>query len=944
MAIEETHLEEQQPAKKKGRWKRILKWTALGLLLLVLVARLALPWVLPKVISRVAAQQGLEVHYGDLDLSLLTGGLQLWHVSIAKLAEDGAAVESQLGDMEFLVVDLEVTSLLKGNLVARRVEVDGFDLYARRDSAGEGWQWQGLGGPQAAEEETAEEETAEEPETDEPSEPQPFDWDLGFQVDALRVQHLQLHVSDGVQDPPLETTLEINLRLSDLGHGERPTRLELYAHAEGILDVLSVKGTLSTGGARLDAQLGLAVRGLRPGPVDSYLRALGVGARTRQVDLGLDLTLKTEPVTEDGSEISVALELDGTHWLADGVEQASIDRVEIALKSLTHKSLLAETVLVEGVRARAVRDENGLLVVGGFALLKSEDAAEAQVEASEDSVDVGPGFAVEIPELRLAGVELEFLDRGVTPAAELKLEIPELTLGPVVKGAGVEAPPMVLAGRVLAPGLWEEMSLDGELQPFAEELSVRLGLEVEGLTLEAAEPYLLPLGLRPDWQAASLSGELTVRAVTEASGASVLHANLKGMRFADGGTLFAQGDLALEGLATDPQLGQASISNLSLEGTDFLLRKDAAGVWNMLGISLVPGQGGAPGESDLASPGEADQPEVSQVFGGKIQVESLVLGGKPGGPARGPATFSMTLGSEGLAQRLELSGTVASAPGPLDLSVKARLDGEGLGLDPLEAWLLPLGIESRWEDARLGMGLEAEVQQGAEDLRLALSLEDLNFENRGETWLQLARVEVPEVLVREGRIKVAPVSMEGPRALVERDGEGALVAMGLRFVAPEREAGPALSEEQEVPGELASETPEVGEPMILELPELDWQGVGLTWRDRMQSPVLETELGMSVRVRDVVWGAGGEREGKDRCGMDRAGFGGAFGLCIGNGVGSKGHGRELAAFRGRFAGGRLGSVSAPGVDGGVGIGTVGLAWGNVPGAGGGGRPSFGADR
>ncbi|MCA9001724.1 MAG: hypothetical protein KDB61_07370, partial [Planctomycetes bacterium] len=137
-------MEEQVVVSKRRPWGKYAKRAALALLLLAVALRAILPLALPSILDRVAAGQGLRVEYSKLDLSVFGGSLELWNVSVRPTGEGQSAQASRLGLLEFLTVDLDVSALLGGTLRAHRVEIDGLDVYARRDSLETGWTWQAL--------------------------------------------------------------------------------------------------------------------------------------------------------------------------------------------------------------------------------------------------------------------------------------------------------------------------------------------------------------------------------------------------------------------------------------------------------------------------------------------------------------------------------------------------------------------------------------------------------------------------------------------------------------------------------------------------------------------------------------------------------------------------------------------------------------------------------
>jgi hypothetical protein len=189
----------------KRPWGKYLKRMAIGVLILAVLLRMAVPLALPSILNRIAAGQGLQIDYSKLDLSLFGGSMELWDVSICPVEQspqseiEPAAELSRLGQMEFLTVDVDLSALLGGTLRAHRVEIDGLDVFAKRESLEAGWTWATLLPGETSD--TSEDAYVAKAEPSDDSQEEdaataPFDWTLGFEVSAIRLQHLQLHVQD----------------------------------------------------------------------------------------------------------------------------------------------------------------------------------------------------------------------------------------------------------------------------------------------------------------------------------------------------------------------------------------------------------------------------------------------------------------------------------------------------------------------------------------------------------------------------------------------------------------------------------------------------------------------------------------------------------------------------------------------------------------------------
>jgi len=213
---------------------------------------------------------------------------------------------------------------------------------------------------------------------------------------------------------------------------------------------------------------------------------------------------------------SVAGAADSDPPLAEAEEVA----LRVALAPLLARSVVVDSLVVEGARRRLVRTARGLV-------LPPPPATPAAPAGTEAKPAEGPGVALAVRRLALRDTRFVLEDRSVSPAVTWELR----DLDADARGESLEAPIAFEAKAALASGgglqLRGTATLGGELD--AE-------LELDGVDLAPLRPYLK--------QAGELAGDLsgTLRASGPAAEPSAIGAELS---LRDGRV--ALGEVALRG-------------------------------------------------------------------------------------------------------------------------------------------------------------------------------------------------------------------------------------------------------------------------------------------------------------------------------------------------------------------------------------------------------------
>ena len=118
----------RSPARK---WPRRLRRGAIALAVLVLVVRVAAVALAPSILDHVLRGVGLTCSVGRLEVSVLSGELEVAHVVVAPRGGGEPIV-----DLGYLRANVSPLALLAGRVVVRRLELDGLDVLVDREADG----------------------------------------------------------------------------------------------------------------------------------------------------------------------------------------------------------------------------------------------------------------------------------------------------------------------------------------------------------------------------------------------------------------------------------------------------------------------------------------------------------------------------------------------------------------------------------------------------------------------------------------------------------------------------------------------------------------------------------------------------------------------------------------------------------------------------------------
>ncbi|MEM7233009.1 MAG: hypothetical protein AAF517_12570, partial [Planctomycetota bacterium] len=604
---------DKKGAKPKRSWRRRLLRFGVGLLIVLVILRFALVAALPSIVNSVLSEHGLVYSCERLSLSVLAGDIELWR---AEIREEGK--ETPALSLEYVDADLSVLDLLTGSLVVHRAEVDGLDLAVSRNAEGKlffaGVDLESLsqGGAEEVVPEVEEEQEEEE-------ETEALTFDSPLQLDALRVQHVRVHWIDESVAPKVDTHLDASIRVSDLGSPTRQGQFEILLSVDRILDACRIRGDFQGGGAKLNGDSTVMVRGLQPRRIAGYLASIGARADADILSFDAKGFFRGEIPESDPRSRVVNLGLSDISFTDDDERALGLSRVAFAVvqrKRGREQELTISEATVGGIDLSILRTKDGGIRFGGIAV-GGEGAPSVAASSGASSAAGSTEAATAKPEellrwlvqkFELGEARLSFRDVSHDPPSELSFELEKVAASAIRNFEGGEERSQFEL-RASAPGVAESMVLSGELPVFAldKEGKVQFRLTLDGIRPDALGYYLGLAGVESVLSSAKIecSGELTM--TIRSDGSIALSAQLKELVYQDPkeGELFRLGEVRVSETVISAA-GDVTVGEVIVGGSRLAVRRENDGAIRALGFRVLPST--KSGSNAAAEPAPAPTP------------------------------------------------------------------------------------------------------------------------------------------------------------------------------------------------------------------------------------------------------------------------------------------------------------------------------------------------
>ena len=790
--------------------RRLIRFAAVAVALRVLLG-LGLDPTLRAVLSA----GGVQADWLSFELQVLDGRLEVQGLSVTPKAdpEQGVSVSAPGGDpmisVSTLVLDLDMSSLLKGTLRVERLVVEGAVVTLERGAEGD-WNFAafaGDGAPAA------------------PSEPPaagPLLFDLPFELDQARIQDFRVRVRDLQALPPVDLSSTTALTLTGVGSEGEVAALDLRMVSAECLDLLRLRGTGALSSAGVDLSLELTLAGLRPRAAQGLFAAAGLDPRSERLHSEASFRLQASPLKENPKQLQAQLTLNRTKVRADETEALGLERLEVRVDALGEGVLEVGSVLIDGLVAEAALEADGTLTFAGLgpaaarsatpapaapklaaAVPQSPESPSAEFPSAESPNAESPNVEPSTPEpsaasspvsgssasgvapvdptstrpsaaadsgvplrwslsrAELKNTRLSFSDRNLSDGHRITALLDSLSAGPISSDEG--APPSSLRLSATIPGVVEELAVDGTIGSVEPRFKASGSVKIDGLVPGELAPYLAMAGLEPAFE----KGTFEVDKI-DVDG---LNFAARGLRVTDGGEELAAIDMA------EVVIGGQDRVRASLGGARGRIRRRLDDSIEAVGLRFNVGSGSAtaaPGmpatpPASVPSPAPAPPFVVPKVWLPRLdlQFERLdllsderseppisigpiaVTAGPVKGPDASPGSFEAAASGTVRVAR-EFSASVRfDALDDGGLRVRGSTKARGLNLDPIKAWVELLGVESELQDGSLDGQFEVGVRAVEGRPELALQLGPVRLEDKVgsgvKEWLDLKELRLEGV-------------------------------------------------------------------------------------------------------------------------------------------------------------------------------------------------------
>ncbi len=816
---------------RKSRRRR-LAGIGLGLLLFLVVCRLVLWLSLPRILERTLSDYGLSAQYEQLNLTLLAGDMELWHLTLNHNDAPDA-----LASIEYCRADISLRTLLRGRLVIRRLEVDGMDASLHRETNGHFTGWQPLitslltSAAEASDSQT--DRTQSLPRTLAPP----------LRLDAFRLQHVHIHVVDASVTPWFESHLDLNLRVSDIGSDTRPTRFQTIVSSRPMLDQCVLEGTCNASDGELSLSVTCLTKGLHPYSLKEYLALAHIEPVGKTIDGGfagqikLTLTDTNDQTMADANGLSpssttglgISIDLQEMGLAVDGQENLGLSQLALTAQLVMPNTLIIDRVGISGGRAHVWRTEHGALVVTGLTVLDAEQSADVNSPGvSTDTADpsTSPDTADPlqwgIVNLDMRDMKLILHDESITPQHQLSLELQDLSLGGLNHFYQSDPSRTRIEGTLTLPGIIERLRVAGQADLKPLDKSLDLQITADGIDPTALTPYLEPLGITSTLKKGQLTSHLQVDLHHGPDQAPlVANLTLDKVIYQDEQELFGLDTLAVHGLNLNPKAKHLKIDQVEIAGQRLAMTRDKTGNLRVLGFtfpiekapripsgpkpeaSTNPTVAGPPPSANEPAPpvlpyhlelGQliwknnsitltdetavlADGNAISFNGGFDLSLKHIDIDFTADANASSPGELEFNGRLPGILESASLTGSV-SMEQP-DLVFDTQLTATGVQGHKLAWYLKPLGVEPRFESGDLKATLSGRVHPQDTGLQLNASLRDVQFEDAGAPLFSVRSVDINDMSMAPDSVQVQTLRISQPRLTVQRTQDKVLIVAGI---------------------------------------------------------------------------------------------------------------------------------------------------------------------
>ncbi len=891
--------------KKGRRWSRRLLWILTVFIVLVVILRVALWISLPWIINKTIKGYDLQCSYERLDFSILTGDAELWHMELKPADSNESFVY-----IEYCKADISVTTLLSHQLVIPRIEIDGMDVNITRDSNGQFPQLERFVNPSNVKEKEIAASVAEPMDVNAIA--KEIDLTPPVKLDAMRLQHVHINFRDESLSPVLESRMDMNVRLSDLGSDKRKTRFQLILSSRPILDQFVIEGTGSCKGMDLLAEVNLFIEGLHPHLINEYMAGLGISPYAESIALSCNGTIQTRGIESIlNSEIqksqeqilsqqsgaapiprvlNIKSDLSNMVMTADGEENLYLKRIAIDANMANANSIhISKVEMTEG-RAQLWKEADNAFSADGlkFSSQSRQSAAApadsyssaAEKEKVISSQKPAQPFEFVVDNVFLGNLQLIMHDESVSPKTDLIFNLNNLDIKRADSQDVTPAEQLDIQAELSIPGVINSLKLNGTAEPFSARKKAALKLSAEGIRPDAVAVYLEKTGIKSLYQNGTFTCDVNAVFQSLDDGSMTGEASIANVILQDTNQLFSLRAIGIHGISFDPNTKKTRIENVDISGQQIALERNEDGLLDIFGFRFTGTKANEKMSNNLSAspqpiPGEkvnnpADSLPLIEIGRFSWHDNKVTFTDKAVSPAESfnitdfgfeLDNFVLDFNHDALSParlRAWLQSPDIAEQIELTGSLSARKSGMSLGLEivgkelsakKINPYLRDFGIEAVIANGGLRAGLVGEIDWSEDNMNASVNIHDAVLRDNDANYAALKSMDIEKIQIKDGNISIEKIEIDQPYLAVSRENAGNLNVAGIRILPVQS------SDIQKESVSDMEKTTQTTSGAGIKINDFGVNNSRVLWTDNFVEPAISQTLITSVNLNNFAFGA-----------------------------------------------------------------------------------------
>ncbi len=867
-----------KPTRTRGqKWRRRIIVALVTFILCVVAFRALVPLLLPTVMRQVAGMYDLNAEYDSLDFSLLSADVGIWNLRFTPKSGGEPVLV-----VRYCRAAVSQWGLLQGRLDVDRAEAEEALVNVERLSDGSI---------------PLLERFMPKPDPTATTQPLSIPLEPPFSIKALRLQGGQARLIDRAVSPTTDVRLYLNLILSDIGSNERPTNFSVQLNSPELLGALYVDGDATARNNLVSADVKVRMIGLNLQPLRTYLAAFGVTPTADDISATangkLKITPANGPTTRKADDpitaVAVKLDLEEIYLTADSQYAASAKRVAIDIPTASPGEVRIDSVVVDGVRAYAWRDEQGRPGFAGIALgaepstvVQKPESKTTQPASSQDIAIPSQLPVFSLRSLLIRDTGFEFVDFAIPQKQKMSFDIDKIELTNISTDPKDADLPSTLAFHATSPGLADSISITGDIRAATPVKSVDLKIDIGNITGAALDAYLAPFGVRRAMHNARFTANIktTIDPADEKLTAGLKLTDVKLVGDDQEWFAFSSVDINNVRLAYDGS--KIAFGTIDIRGPKFEITRASDGAITTLGFTLDPSKiqppqpaktaVGAPSTSTTQPAAKLKLPLVQidsltwkdvsisvndaavkpamsyQLVDVDVAIENLTLDQKAKDVQ--PGKIAVSLMSPGNVETFNIAGTVA----PTGEAIAFQLTGgaTGVTLAGLRPLLNTFGIDPLLDSGKLDFTIGGDARMQNDALSASLTLRDISLVDQSGDWIKLNALALTKAGFDGKTASAGILTVDKPVLRVERDSAGRLSVAGMKLITPPN-APPPPPVDPTLPPIPSRVTIDL--PIIAKLGELKLDSATINFIDNAVKPAAKLQPTVSFTLQNAVLGA-----------------------------------------------------------------------------------------